>query len=761
MRWYSVPIRKKTDMATPVTIVGAGLGGLTLARVLHVHGIAGTVYESDASEDARTQGGQLDIHEETGQAALAAAGLTDAFRAIVHEGAEATRVLDTDGTPLFEEADDGTGGRPEVLRGNLRRLLLDSLPAGTVQWGRKLVAVGSLPGGRHELRFGDGSTITADLLVGADGAWSKVRPLLSDATPRYGGMAFVETYLTGVDERHAAAAAAVGPGVMYALVPGKGITAHREAGGVIHTYVELARPEEWFAQIDFSDAAASTAQIVAEFEGWAPELRSLITDGRTPPVARLIHALPDDHRWERTPGVTLIGDAAHLMPPSGEGANLAMLDGAELAHALAANPDDVEKALAGFEKTMFARSHAEAVDAHVIQELCLGSRAPHSLIEFLGGHGMDWVPAWGQAVSDHRGERDEPDFDDVTVRMTVPAAVGGSQARAQLSNRYADAPLHIGRAAIGVGDRFATATFGGRPSVEIPAGTTMLTDPVPVDVRRGDDVIVDLYLPEPTPYATAGGFLFDRSLRGDHAGSVLFPFDGPATEDGDGTPDGTGWSLPAGGPFLRTVEVAGTEPHAVLVALGSSSTAMGWPQYTAALLPDDARIAIVNRGISGNRLLRNAPPQTPWWGQAGLARFDDDVLGTPRSTHLVIAYNSNDWGSFTPQDELPTLDRLIDGYRELIHRAEQAGLMVILATVTPLGPELRADPARETLRQRLNAWIRAGAHPYTDFDAALRSADDPSRLRAEYAAPDDTHPSIDGSKRLAEAMVATLTRIGL
>ena len=317
-------------MTTPVTIIGAGLGGLTLARVLHVHGIPATIYEAEPSAEARTQGGQLDIHEHNGQLALEAAGLTDEFRAIIHEGGEASRVLDQHGAVLLDEPDDGTGGRPEVLRGDLRRILLDSLPDETIQWGRKVTGVRPLGDGRHELTFADGSTVTTGLLVGADGAWSKIRPLLSDAKPEYVGTTFIETYLYDADERHPATAEAVGGGAMFALTPGKGIVAHREAGGVLHTYVELNRPAEWIAGIDFTDAAAATARVAAEFDGWAPELTALITDGETAPIPRMIHALPDGHRWDRVPGVTLLGDAAHLMPPSGEGANLAMFDGAEL-----------------------------------------------------------------------------------------------------------------------------------------------------------------------------------------------------------------------------------------------------------------------------------------------------------------------------------------------------------------------------------------------------------------------------------------------
>ncbi len=173
---------------------------------------------------------------------------------------------------------------------------------------------------------------------------------------------------------------------MYALTPGKGIVAHRETGDILHTYVELNRSAEWVAAASTpTPPAAVAARIAAEFEGWAPELTALIADGETPPVPRMIYTLPDAHRWDRVPRRTLLGDAAHLMPPSGEGANLAMFDGSELGTALAVHPDDIEAALTVCEEAMFARSAAEAADAHLMLDLCLGDRAPFGLIEFLTG----------------------------------------------------------------------------------------------------------------------------------------------------------------------------------------------------------------------------------------------------------------------------------------------------------------------------------------------------------------------------------------
>jgi 2-polyprenyl-6-methoxyphenol hydroxylase-like FAD-dependent oxidoreductase len=370
-------------MTAPVSVVGAGLGGLVLARVLHVNAIPVTVYEADASPAARTQGGLLDIHPWNGQPALEAAGLTGKFRGLVLPGRESYRVLDRTGTVLLDQPDYGTGERPEVPRGELRQILLDSLPDDVVQWGRKVSGVQPLGEGRHQLRFTDGATVVTSLLAGADGAWSRVRPLLSDATPEYTGFTSVETFLFDGDTRHRAAAEAVGAGSLFALAPGKGFLAHRERDGTLHTYVQLKKPQDWFAGTDAADGALVSARVAAEFDGWAPELTALITDSDTAPVVRPLYTLPAGHQWARVPGVTLLGDAAHLAPPNGEGANLAMLDGAELGQAITEHPNDIEAALAEYEQAMFPRA-AEAGDEDTY-DLMLGDDAPRSWIAMMNG----------------------------------------------------------------------------------------------------------------------------------------------------------------------------------------------------------------------------------------------------------------------------------------------------------------------------------------------------------------------------------------
>ena len=367
-------------MSSPITVVGAGLGGLVLARVLVLHGLEVVVYEAETSIDARAQGGLLDLHEYNGQPAIRTAGLWDEFLALVRPNEDAKRVVDQTGSVLFDHPGTTDGARPEIDRGDLRRMLVNSLRPGTIRWGHKLTSIGLDADGRRELRFADGQRVVADVLVGADGAWSRVRPLLSGARPEYSGVTFVETTLKDASRRHPTVAAMVGDGTLIAPSPGQAVIAHKHSDGSLTTYAAVARPAEWVATVDLDDPDGGRAAIADAFGGWTPELRALVTESDSAPILRPIHALPVGISWDRTPGVTLVGDAAHLMSPfAGEGANLALLDGAELARALVESPDDPEAAIAAYERDLFPRSETFAGASASNLSMFFGDEAPGSV----------------------------------------------------------------------------------------------------------------------------------------------------------------------------------------------------------------------------------------------------------------------------------------------------------------------------------------------------------------------------------------------
>ncbi|WP_243062755.1 NAD(P)/FAD-dependent oxidoreductase [Humibacter sp. RRB41] len=348
-------------MSTPnIAIVGAGLSGLVCARILQHGGVPVTVYELDASPDARQQGGSLDIHSDTGQVALEEAGLLEEFLRNTHPEGESLRVLDKNAKVYVDQKEtEGGNGRPEIDRTVLRRMFIDSLEPGTIRWGRKLIAVRPVETG-HELQFADGSTVQADLVVGADGAWSRVRRLLTPVQPEYSGVTVVEFRLTEAETKHPVALSVTGKGSLFALSDGKYIGGH--GGTQIALGCGMRVPEGWAADsgIDWDAPDAARAALLAEFADWSPALTDLIRESDDTIVPRPIYALPTGTTWAHVAGVTLAGDAAHLMSPfAGEGANLAMIDGADLAREILAN-DDLEVALRRYEKKMLPRGAKSA-----------------------------------------------------------------------------------------------------------------------------------------------------------------------------------------------------------------------------------------------------------------------------------------------------------------------------------------------------------------------------------------------------------------
>ena len=339
-----------------IAIIGAGPGGLTLARILHLAGIEAAVFEREAHALARPQGGTLDLHAESGQLALARAGLTAQFDRIARYDDQGSRLYDKHGTLLFADDEAAAGERPEVDRTALRAILLASLPPETIRWNHELAQVTPRADGSYDLVFQGRQAGPFDLVVGADGAWSRVRPLLSAYRPQYSGLTFIEFGIDEVDTHHPEIARFVGRGKTDVQGEGKGLIVQRNGHAHLRGYAIFRVPADWAAStFDFATPAAARARLIHEFRGWAPKILQLIAASNDLIVPRPIHALPIGHHWPHRRGVTLLGDAAHVMSPfGGEGVNAAMLDAAELARRLSEQAD-WDAAVEAYEAEMFVR----------------------------------------------------------------------------------------------------------------------------------------------------------------------------------------------------------------------------------------------------------------------------------------------------------------------------------------------------------------------------------------------------------------------
>jgi lysophospholipase L1-like esterase len=384
-----------------------------------------------------------------------------------------------------------------------------------------------------------------------------------------------------------------------------------------------------------------------------------------------------------------------------------------------------------------------------------------------------WVATWASSPAPPASDPDRPilNLQNQTVRERVRISVGGSQFRIRLTNEYGSSLLLVGSVTAGVptdpagvkSGSIQTVTFGGKNSITIPAGAPAISDPVALPVAYGAEISISLFLPERVTTPTGHEFALKRAIvspPGDHTHDERIE---GGTEDSRSV-------------FVSAVLVPAQPSQRLVVAFGDSitegykSTIDANGSYPADLvsrlakMPGKAKLAVVNEGIGGNRLLGDWV--IPWMGASAQARFDRDALAVPGVTHIVLLEGANDLGFpgvkmgqllFADPAHIPSADDLIGAYRQLIARAHAPGIKVIGGTMTPLEgfdvPGFWSD-AKDAVRQEVNQWIRnSGAFDgVIDFDAVLRDPDHPGKVLARFASKDHGHPNDAGYQAMADAI---------
>jgi 2-polyprenyl-6-methoxyphenol hydroxylase-like FAD-dependent oxidoreductase len=372
-----------------ICIIGAGIAGLTLARVLVNNSLHPVVLERDTSPSARAQGGSLDLKRESGQLALKIANLHSEFQKLMRLEGQDIKVMLPNGTILMQHiVKDETDYNPEIDRTQLRGIFLEKL-GDHVKWGSFVKAVepvAASDGSGYAVTLEDGSFQVYDIVIGADGCFSRLRSLLTDIRPEYAGATFTETYISDAPTKHPEEHALVGRGMM--VVPaaagnGKGIIAQQNTDGKLRVHAVFKVPEDWTKTNGYpweKDFAATRKMLLENYlteGGWIEGLQDLFRKSDDTFRPWPIYALPVGHKWEHKPGLSLIGDAAHVMSPfAGEGANIAMLDGAKLGEAIAGavtNGLDIYAAIRDFEEDMFTRAEKSASESHKNMQEFLGA----------------------------------------------------------------------------------------------------------------------------------------------------------------------------------------------------------------------------------------------------------------------------------------------------------------------------------------------------------------------------------------------------
>lgn len=347
-----------------IAIVGGGPGGLTLARLLQLKGANVKVYERDFNQEARVQGAIVDLHFESGLKVMEAAGLMEAFKANYMPGADRFRLVDKDMNIRLDEHNQDSEPdfgnehfRPEIDRGALRNVLIDALLPDTVVWDSQFVSMEQV-NAQWELHFKNGTSATADIVIGSDGYRSKIRPYITDIQALYSGATIIQGEIENPEKECPEMYALVDQANLIAMGIGKTIAAQPRGDGGLTFYASSLYPENWIetSGIDFTNSDEVYAYLVNYYKDWNSVFFTLFKACKLF-VPRPLNYFPLDQQWETKPNITLIGDAAHLMPPSGEGVNTAMLDALDLSECLTSGEfPTIQAALAAYEERMLARA---------------------------------------------------------------------------------------------------------------------------------------------------------------------------------------------------------------------------------------------------------------------------------------------------------------------------------------------------------------------------------------------------------------------